>query len=398
MSDETRPDITSIFFIGILIGIVFLSFLPAFLTKNKQTTSTFAAVSCDSWKSPGNQCSSCGVNGWWDQGCWDWCTTHSCAQTQGACSPCGDISLYCKNSQQGSCIKNGYRCGNDSCGHADSSCGEVATSTPVPTAIPTTIVSPTSGPSPTAGPSPSPSPSTSPSTTTEPTQTPCVTEVPRTNDSGPMNLVVGLFDILINGTNVNSPCSTGLTPTPIPSGTAPTPTRVPNIDASDIYIFVQNVKTYCDGRLIKTNINCLNSFSLDPNLKSYLVNSVNNYGCAQCADTVKGIIAMTTGVMIGEVKSAINWWNNPPVTSNYTFDKIKRGEGSPQFGDVAIWSYGVYGHAGFVTRYDTGGNTFEIVEANYDGSSFECKGGIRISDKSAKTNTELMGWLRLRKL
>ncbi len=128
MIKSQRGEIVTIIAIGALIVLGITSLITSkFLGQNKQTTKTFAQVSCEGWKCPGNQCGNCGVNGWWAQGCWDFCASNGCKQSQGACSPCGNINLYCKNADQGNCIpgQSGYRCGNDSCGHIDTSgaCG-----------------------------------------------------------------------------------------------------------------------------------------------------------------------------------------------------------------------------------------------------------------------------------
>lgn len=100
------------------------------------TPSVSSYDSPDNWKCPGNQCDRCSINGWWAQGCWDWCQAKGCQMRQGIYSPCGNIALYCRNSQQGTCLASGYRCGNDSCGHPDTSCGRIITLTPFPTALP----------------------------------------------------------------------------------------------------------------------------------------------------------------------------------------------------------------------------------------------------------------------
>ncbi len=276
---------------------------------------------------------------------------------QGVCSPCGDITIYCKNEQQGSCIKSGYRCGNDSCGHPDSTCGAVATQTPVPTSIPTTNPNPTSSVNPTNGPSPTPgSPTSSPSPTSQPgatnppnqpTPTPCVTEAPRTNNSGPMNLIIGLFDIVINGTNVTNPCSTGPTPTistsvteiPTPSvSVSPTPiTDGSLINFRELFSEIET-KFGVPSRITEAVLtiespNLLNLTSDQINLYSQPGNTIPGCGPNVCSAT--GPMQMTIGTdnkgstfcsACGSGRTCPNAWsyygnsvnnyNSPPHSSN----------------------------------------------------------------------------------
>ncbi len=132
--------LSKIIYLTVLL-IAFLAVInPSFVSASGSVTNTPPVPTYPStvdWKCPGNQCSRCSEDGWWDQGCWDWCQTHSCQPRQGIYSPCGNIALYCRNSQQDTCITSGYRCGNDSCGYEDSTCGPVVTLTPFPTALPT---------------------------------------------------------------------------------------------------------------------------------------------------------------------------------------------------------------------------------------------------------------------
>lgn len=221
MKYERRLDAVSLLFIFLLVVLAYISVFPSLFVKNRQTTSALAQVSCDRWNCPGNQCSSCGINGWWAQGCWDWCSTHGCQQSQGSCSPCGDITLYCKNADQGNCIKSGYRCGNDSCGHPDSTCAEVPTATPVPTltVTPGIQLSPTAGPSPTLV----------PGTTIQPTPTPCVSQSTTINTSDPTSLLLALLQILLGGTgNYNNTCPPSPTPATTSITPAPTITKTGN--------------------------------------------------------------------------------------------------------------------------------------------------------------------------
>src|SRR3989344_6452861 len=83
------------------------------------------------WKcAGGGNCDKCGQYGWWDQGCFSWCETHSCNKTSGPLTPCGNIEAMCKYGSDGEkCINNiVYGCSPDGCYGANTgkSCGTSA--------------------------------------------------------------------------------------------------------------------------------------------------------------------------------------------------------------------------------------------------------------------------------
>lgn len=174
-------------------------------------------------------------------------------------------------------------------------------------------------------------------------------------------------------------------------------TNAPTQNISLIIALVQNINTYCQGRLDQNNISCLDKFSVHPNAKFYLVNSVIAFRVEQCADFVKALEAMTNGVLIGTIDNAIRFFTDlkPPQ-----YERHYRSEGNIQVGDIAFWDYDTYGHTGKVVSVDLTGKTFQVAEANWDGKLVNGVwvglGGIRIGTKSLNS-PNLMGWLRLKK-
>ncbi len=207
----------------------------------------------------------------------------------------------------------------------------------------------------------------------------------------PLSFLLGLLQLLgITTSTQNTAFPTpGIYPT---IGLPPIVTGVPNQDIAAVIALANNITTYCGGYLDGSNLNCLDQFTLHPNAKFYIVNSVHFYYWEQCVDFVKALIAMTTGIMVPSVGNAINMFIYPPSGADYRFDRHLPSEGMPQPGDVAIWNYDTFGHAAFVVGNGDTAGTFKVTEANWDG-----KGGVRIHDKSI-SSAELMGFLRLVKL
>lgn len=391
MNNKFKTDFLSFLLFVALFIIIMVSFIPVFLGQKKQTTTTLAQVSCEGWRCPGNQCVHCGENGWWDQGCWDFCGSNGCSQSQGACSPCGDISLYCRNSAQDSCIKNGYRCGNDSCGYPDITCGSTQpTNTPTPIPNPTSPISPTNGPSPTSVPSLTPSTGT----TIQPTPTPCISQTnkysPNLND--PTSFLLGLFYILDFTSVGKDPCNSNPTSTPSPPNSL-TNTPVPTISGSQnqgisaIIELVQNIQTYCGGKLIRDKINCLDQFSMNPTAKVYLKNYVTLNGEIHCAEWAKINAVMLGYSYWGVIGNAMNLKKAPPP-NGYIF--IPKSPDNIQVGDHPVLTYGDEGHTGTVTEVLDNMN-FKFAEANFD-----FNGGIRIKNfrMTQDNSDQLAGWIR----
>lgn len=139
MLNNKRGEIVTLLAIGTSLIVALAAVISSsFINTSPQTTTTAAAGLCGK-SCPGNQCASCGIGGFWDQGCWDFTgkQPYEMFSAGTSCTPCGDPNLICKNTEQGSCSahKPGYECGNDSCLHQNTSkCGggSEPTATPIP--------------------------------------------------------------------------------------------------------------------------------------------------------------------------------------------------------------------------------------------------------------------------
>lgn len=220
-------------------------------------------------------------------------------------------------------------------------------------------------------------------------QTPTI--INQNTTSNPLDLLKELLSILFSFNPTSSSPPAGFpTPTfePNPSITiTPFITGLPNQSIQDVVQLVNNIGTYCQGRITLTNVSCLNNFSIQQNAKNILISSVIAYGVEQCGDWSKAMAAMINGDYWGEIGSAMELIHAPPP-QGYRF--IPKTIGGIQVGDFPVWTYDTYGHTAIVTQVIST-TSFQLAEANYDSN-----GGVRLRTKTMTSDgsDQLAGWLR----
>lgn len=207
---------------------------------------------------------------------------------------------------------------------------------------------------------------------------------PQISSSSPITFLQELLKILFSFSSTG-PISS---PPPVISGyptipISPFVTTAPDPNTSSIIALVDNISRYCGGSVNFSNVSCLDQFSMNANTKTYFLHSADRFYYLQCVDFVKGVVAMTSGVLIGWFGNAINGATNPPPG----FQFIRKDLGTIQAGDLPIWDNDTYGHIAYVIQL-SGGDTFQVVEANYEG-----RGGVRIAQKTL-SYPNLLGWVR----